>query len=37
MDTKEQRMQREGYIAAFRSDVVHKAIASSMSGRIAVV
>lgn len=37
MDTEEQRLQREGYIAAFRSELVHKAIGGGMSGRIAVV
>ena len=36
MDYNEQRVQREGYAAAFRSSEIHKAIASGPSGRIAV-
>jgi hypothetical protein len=37
MDLDEQRLQREGYVAAFRDPAIHKAIASAGSnGRIAV-
>ena len=36
MDTDEQRLQREGYVAAFRDPAVHRAIASGAGGRIAV-
>jgi hypothetical protein len=36
MDLDEQRLQREGYVAAFRDPEVHKAIASGAFGRIAV-
>jgi hypothetical protein len=36
MDLDEQRLQREGYVAAFRDDELHKAIASGAHGRIAV-
>jgi hypothetical protein len=36
MDLDEQRVQREGYVAAFRDPLVWKAIASGPSGRIAV-
>jgi hypothetical protein len=36
MDLDEQRLQRDGYIAAFRDAEVHKAIASGAFGRIAV-
>jgi hypothetical protein len=37
MDLDEQRLQREGYVAAFRDPEIHKAIASGAYGRIAVV
>ena len=37
MDLDEQRLQREGYVAAFRDREVQKAIASGGHGRIAVV
>jgi hypothetical protein len=37
MDPDEQKLQREGFVEAFRSPVVHKAIQSGMLGRIAVV
>jgi hypothetical protein len=37
MDLDEQRLQRDGYVAAFRDPEVHKAIASGPGGRIAVV
>jgi hypothetical protein len=37
MDLDEQRLQRDGYVAAFRDPEVHKAIASGAFGRIAVV
>ena len=37
MDLDEQRLQREGYVAAFRDPEVHKAIAAGPHGRIAVV
>ena len=37
MDPDEQRLQREGFIEAFRSGVVQEAIRSGMLGRIAVV
>ena len=37
MDLDEQRLQREGYIAAFRDPELHKAIAAGAHGRIAVV
>ena len=36
MDIDEQRLQRDGYIAAFRDPEVHSAIASGPHGRIAV-
>ena len=36
MDLDEQRLQREGYVAAFRDPEVHKAITSGPNGRIAV-
>lgn len=36
MDIEEQRLQREGYVAAFRDPEIHKAIASGPNGRIAV-
>jgi hypothetical protein len=37
MDLDEQRLQREGYVAAFRDADIHKAIVSGAHGRIAVV
>ena len=37
MDTDEQRLQREGYVAAFRDPELQQAIASGGYGRIAVV
>jgi hypothetical protein len=36
MDIEEQRLQRDGYVAAFRDDEIHKAITSGAHGRIAV-
>ena len=36
MDLDEQRLQRDGYIAAFRDREVHQAITSGPHGRIAV-
>jgi len=36
MDLDEQRLQRDGYVAAFRDPEVHKAITSGSHGRIAV-
>src|SRR5688572_31627974 len=36
MDIEEQRLQREGYVAAFRDPEIHKAIASGPNGRVAV-
>jgi hypothetical protein len=36
MDLDEQRLQRDGYVAAFRDPEVHKAITSGPHGRIAV-
>ena len=36
MDLDEQRLQRDGYVAAFRDPEVHKAISSGPHGRIAV-
>lgn len=36
MDPEEQRVQREGYVAAFRSDAVQSAIRQGLIGRIAV-
>jgi hypothetical protein len=36
MDIDEQRLQRDGYVAAFRDGEVHKAIGSGGQGRIAV-
>jgi uncharacterized protein DUF1194 len=36
MDLDEQRLQREGYVAAFRDPEVHKAIAAGAHGRIVV-
>src|SRR5437868_6250826 len=35
MDTDEQQLQREGYVSAFRSTIVHDAIEKGMLGRIA--
>ncbi len=37
MDADEQRVQRDGYVAAFRDREIHKAITSGAYGRIAVV
>jgi hypothetical protein len=37
MDDDEQRLQRDGFVEAFRSTVVHDAIRKGMLGRIAVV
>ncbi len=37
MDPEEQALQREGFVEAFRSPVVHDAIRKGMIGRIAVV
>ena len=37
MDPEEQALQREGFVEAFRSPVVHEAIRRGMLGRIAVV
>ena len=37
MDDDEQRLQRDGYVAAFRSAVVHEAIRKGVIGRVAVV
>jgi hypothetical protein len=36
MDLDEQRLQRDGYVAAFRDPEVHKAISSGPQGRIVV-
>ena len=36
MDIEEQRLQRDGYVAALRDPEVQKAIASGPNGRIAV-
>jgi hypothetical protein len=36
MDLEEQRLQRDGYVAAFRDAEIHKAIQSGPNGRIAV-
>src|SRR5262245_19815822 len=36
MDLDEQRLQRDGYVSAFRDPEVHKAITSGPNGRIAV-
>ena len=36
MDLDEQRLQRDGYVAAFRDPEVHKAIVSGPNGRIVV-
>jgi hypothetical protein len=36
MDEEEQKLQREGYVAAFRDSDVHRAIGSGPHGRIAV-
>ena len=36
MDPEEQRVQREGYVAAFRSEAVQSAIRQGLIGRIAV-
>ena len=36
MDPEEQALQREGFVAAFRSPVVHDAIRKGAHGRIAV-
>jgi hypothetical protein len=37
MDLDEQRLQRDGYVAALRHEDIHKAIASGPHGRIAIV
>jgi hypothetical protein len=37
MDPEEQELQRQGFVQAFRSPLVHEAIRSGMLGRIAVV
>jgi hypothetical protein len=37
MDPEEQELQRQGFVEAFRSPLVHKAISDGMVGRIAVV
>jgi hypothetical protein len=37
MDIDEQRLQRDGYVAAFRDAELHKAITSGAHGRIAVI
>ena len=37
MDLDEQRLQRDGYVAAFRDAELHKAITSGAHGRIAVI
>jgi hypothetical protein len=37
MDNEEQALQREGYVEAFRSEVVHNAIRNGTVGRIAVI
>jgi Protein of unknown function (DUF1194) len=37
MDDDEQRLQRDGFIQAFRSEIVHDAIRKGVLGRIAVV
>jgi len=37
MDPDEQRLQRDGYVQAFRSEIVHAAIDKGALGRIAVV
>jgi Protein of unknown function (DUF1194) len=37
MDPEEQELQRQGFVDAFRSPLVHNAIGSGMLGRIAVV
>jgi hypothetical protein len=37
MDDDEQRLQRDGFVEAFRSKVVHEAIAKGVLGRVAVV
>ena len=36
MDLDEQRLQRDGYVAAFRDPEVHKVITSGPHGRVAV-
>lgn len=36
MDLDEQQLQREGYVGAFRSEVIHQAIEKGVVGRIAV-
>ncbi|HEX2134659.1 MAG TPA: DUF1194 domain-containing protein [Microvirga sp.] len=36
MDIEEQELQRQGFVAAFRSPLVHEAIRSGMLGRISV-
>jgi hypothetical protein len=36
MDPEEQELQRQGFVEAFRSPLVHNAIGSGMQGRIAV-
>src|SRR5688572_18819023 len=37
MDPEEQQLQRQGFVLAFRSPVVHQAIRDGMLGRIVVV
>ncbi len=36
MDSEEQELQRQGFVEAFRSPLVHQAIANGMLGRISV-
>lgn len=36
MESEEQGLQREGFVEAFRSSLVHEAIANGLNGRIAV-
>ncbi len=37
MDPEEQELQRQGFVEAFRSPLVHEAVRSGMLGRIAIV
>src|SRR5918995_3426770 len=36
MDTDEQRLQRDGFVEAFRSQAVHEAVLKGVLGRVAV-
>lgn len=37
MDVDEQRLQRDGFVEAFRSEAVHEAVRKGVLGRVTVV